>query len=220
MPRVIRRSFFSLPGEACSEAAGKRVGVPGDGYPRGGGTITRVSGIEHTEITAGLWHLRPPREGEAAGLLELAADPGVRRYAPWAAGADTEERAREELRRWAAWEDGAVFSILESATERYAGHVMLLGRVEEGATAEVVCAVAPWARGRGAATTAVRCVTGWAFGALGLARLTLPHPAGEAAACRVAEKNGYALEAVLPAASCDGGVLPHDTHLHVRSAGD
>ncbi|GAA2730149.1 GNAT family N-acetyltransferase [Actinocorallia aurantiaca] len=176
--------------------------------------------IEHTEITAGLWHLRPPRETEAADLLELAADPGVRLYTPKLNGVATEEQAREELRRWAAWEDRITFSILDSTTERYVGHVMVFGLDEVNAAAEIGYRVAPWARGRGAAGTAVRCVTGWAFSVLGLARLTLLHSVGNDASCRVAEKNGYLLEGVQRSQFRGGDGLLHDTHLHARLATD
>lgn len=176
--------------------------------------------IERTEITAGLWHLRPPREGEAADLLELTADPGVRLYTPRLNRMSTEEEARGQLREWAAWEDRAVFSILESTTERYAGHVMVFDLDAENSAAEIGYRVAPWARGRGAATTAVRCVTGWAFGVLGLERITLAHSVGNDASCRVAEKNGYLLEGVHRAAFRGGDGLLHDTHLHARLAAD
>jgi RimJ/RimL family protein N-acetyltransferase len=181
------------------------------------GTSSRT---EHTEITAGLWHLRPPRESEAADLLALAADPGVRLYTPRLNGVATEEDAREQLRLWAAWDDRIVFSILESTTERYAGHVMLFRFDEENRSAEIGYRIAPWTRGRGAASTAVRCVTGWAFATLDLARITLIHSVGNDASCRVAEKNGYLLEGVQRSESRGGDGLLHDTHLHARLATD
>ncbi len=174
--------------------------------------------IEHTEITAGLWHLRPPREAEAAALLELAADPQVRLYTPKLNGLATEEQAREQLRDWAAWDGRAVFSILESSTERYAGHVMVFDFEDAGAGAVIGYRVSPWARGRGAATTAVRCATGWAFAVLGLERLTLAHSVGNDASCRVAEKNGYLLESAPRASFLGGDGLLHDTHVHIRTA--
>ncbi|MEO3783858.1 GNAT family protein [Actinocorallia sp. B10E7] len=176
--------------------------------------------IEHTEITAGLWHLRPPRESEAADLLDLAADPGVRLYTPRLNSVTTEEQAREQLLQWTGWEDRIVFSILESTTERYAGHVMVFDLDEENSAAEIGYRVAPWARGRGAASTAVRCVTGWVFATLGLARLTLIHSVGNDASCRVAEKNGYLLEGVQRSQFRGGDGLLHDTHLHARLATD
>lgn len=193
------------------------------GAPSGRGGMAQspvVDRIEHTEITAGLWHLRPPREAEAADLLDLAADPGVRLYTPKLNGVTTEELARDQLRRWADWDVQATFSILESTTERYAGHIMVFGIDARNASAVIGYRVAPWARGRGAATTAVRCVTGWAFAALGLARLTLGHSVGNEASCRVAEKNGYLLEGVHRSEFRGGDGLLHDTHLHARLATD
>ena len=47
------------------------------------------------------------------------------------------------------------------------------------------------------ATTALLAVTGWAFGELGIERISLPHTVGNDASCRVAEKAGYLLEGVM-----------------------
>ena len=56
--------------------------------------------------------------------------------------------------------------------------------------------VAPTARGRGVATSAVRLLSKWAFTELGLERLQLSLPANVASR-RVAEKAGYHYEGTL-----------------------
>ncbi|GAB2863949.1 hypothetical protein GCM10022221_74990 [Actinocorallia aurea] len=162
-----------------------------------------MGAIEHTEITAGLWHLRPPREAEAADLLALAADPDTARWS--APLPETAEGAAAWLRTQAEWDGRVTFSILESSTERWAGHVGVAGLADGEPV--VLCRVAPWARGRGAATTAIRCVTGWATAMLAPPRLALAHDPADLAACRVAAKTGYALASATPTA-----------HVHVRTA--
>ncbi|WP_170201348.1 GNAT family N-acetyltransferase [Actinocorallia herbida] len=158
--------------------------------------------IEHTEITAGLWHLRPPREAEAGDLLALAEDPDTVRWSPPLPS--TEEGAAAWVRTQAEWDGRVTFSILESSTERWAGHVTVTGL--EGPEPVVLCRVAPWARGRGAATTAVRCLSGWVTAILGTPRLTLVHAPADLAACHVATKTGYPLTSTTPT-----------THLHART---
>ncbi|GGV12620.1 hypothetical protein GCM10010260_59260 [Streptomyces filipinensis] len=73
-------------------------------------------------------------------------------------------------------------------------------------------------RGLGLASRAVEMLTTWAFDTdegEALARLELIHNVGNPASCRVAEKTGYALEAVLPPRP----PCPLEGHLHVRNRG-
>lgn len=72
------------------------------------------------------------------------------------------------------------------------------------------------ARGRGVASGALNAVCEWAFGTLrnpALGRLELIHSVANLASCRVAEKTGFTLSAVLPPLPPD---FPDDGHLHVR----
>jgi RimJ/RimL family protein N-acetyltransferase len=57
--------------------------------------------------------------------------------------------------------------------------------------------LAPWARGRGAATRAVRLLSRWALNGLGLARLALLTDTDHRASQRVAERCGFSREGVL-----------------------
>jgi RimJ/RimL family protein N-acetyltransferase len=68
----------------------------------------------------------------------------------------------------------------------------------------------------GVATQSVVLVSTWAFesfGAAGLQRIELLHQRDNLASCRVAQKSGFALTAVLPA---DPPAFPVDGHLHAR----
>ena len=57
--------------------------------------------------------------------------------------------------------------------------------------------LAPWARGRGAATRSVRLLAGWAFARLGVQRLELTCAPDNVTSVRVAERCGFVREGVL-----------------------
>lgn len=176
--------------------------------------------VDDTEITAGLFHLRPPRESEAAEVLALAKDPDVDFFTQKLRGVTDLELARAECRKWADWTDQVTFSILDSTTEEYLGHVGLFGFDLPNSSAEIGYRVVPAARGRGAATTAVRAVTGWGFAMLALERITLLHIVENEASCRVADKAGYLLEGTLRSEYRAGDGKLHDSHIHARLATD
>lgn len=178
--------------------------------------------IEHVEIAAGSWQLRPPRREEAADALAMLADPLTRQ---WNDAPDVVDlaSAREWCVRGADWSDGshATFSVLDATTGRLAGNVSLWQvDLARSMSAGIGYRTAPWARGRGVATTAVLAVTRWAFGALGVERISLPHTVGNEASCRVAEKAGYRLEGVLRGAWREPDGTRLDDHLHARLATD
>jgi RimJ/RimL family protein N-acetyltransferase len=181
-----------------------------------------VTVIEHVEIAAGVWQLRPPDAREAEEALVMLADPETRR---WNDAADVVDvaTAREWCERGADWSEGAhaTFSVLDATTGRLAGNISLWQiDLERSMSASVGYRVAPWARGRGVATTALLAVTGWAFGGVGVERISLPHTIGNDASCRVAEKAGYRLEGVLRGAWREPDGTRLDDHLHARLSTD
>ncbi|GAB3669680.1 hypothetical protein GCM10027589_37620 [Actinocorallia lasiicapitis] len=176
--------------------------------------------IEHTEITAGLFHLRPPRVTEAAHLLELRDDRDVAVYTPRLNKVADLEGARLMCEKFADWTGKATFSILDATTEDYLGHVMVFGIDREDQVAEVGYRVMPAARGRGAATAAVRAITNWSFAVLEVHRIRLLHATDNPASCRVAEKSGYLHEGTLRSSFVAGDGLRHSEHLHARLATD
>jgi RimJ/RimL family protein N-acetyltransferase len=96
----------------------------------------------------------------------------------------------------------------------------LAPRIErEARTAELGYIVAPAARGRGVATTALRLLTDWAFEKLGALRLELLVGVENHASKRVAERNGYRLEGVLRSLHFKQGVR-EDTEIWSRLPGD
>ena len=178
--------------------------------------------VEQVEIAAGAWQLRPPHPREAEEALAMLAAPLTPRWndAPRVVNLDT---ARQWCEDGADWSHGehATFSVLEATTGRLAGNISLFQLdLERSLSAAVGYRVAPWARGQGLATTALLAVTGWAFGGLGVERISLPHTVGNHASCRVAEKAGYLLEGVMRGAWREPDGTRLDDHLHARLSTD
>ncbi|MEV8632743.1 GNAT family N-acetyltransferase [Streptosporangium sp. NPDC051023] len=168
------------------------------------------------EITAGTLHLRPWNltETDARAAALALRDPEVRRWST-ALPAGADERA------WLAqrvqdWTDGssASFAIADATTGEVLGHIRV--RIL-GGRGEVGYWVLPAVRGRGVATRALGAVGRWAFAFLGLSRLDLRHATGNAASCRVAAKNGFALTRLLSEPSWDEEEGTVEFHLHTLS---
>jgi RimJ/RimL family protein N-acetyltransferase len=96
------------------------------------------------------------------------------------------------------WRDGSRAGF---AIETHDGAFLGLGMVVEieweGRQGEIGYVLSPAARGRGAATRAVRLLTDWCFEQLGFERVELWIDASNAASERVAERAGYVREGVL-----------------------
>ncbi|WP_411081387.1 GNAT family N-acetyltransferase [Streptomyces sp. cmx-18-6] len=106
----------------------------------------------------------------------------------------------------------------DTALHRLVGNVVLKDVASGKPSAEVGYWTTAQARGRGVAPRALATLTAWSFNAFragGLEYLELLHQADNLASCRVAEKNGYLMDRVLPAAP---PLYPLDGHLHIRRA--
>ncbi|WP_261994184.1 GNAT family N-acetyltransferase [Streptomyces sp. t39] len=158
--------------------------------------------------------LRPWTADDAAALASLAGDEELRRWTSHRVDdLDDAERwiaAQEEGRR-----TGARLSFAIDVGGRAVGHIVLKRSAGPGGVAEVGYWTGAPARGRGVASRALEMLTVWAFDpgqGEGHTRLELIHNAGNPASCRVAEKAGYVLRAVLPPRSPQ----PLEGHLHAR----
>ena len=179
-------------------------------------TDAREWWLQPVEIAAGAWQLRPPAWEEAADALPMLTDPLTVLWNPAPSVVDL-RTAQVWCASGASWNPAhATFSVLEATTGRLAGNISLWRIDVDQRSASVGYRTAPWARGRGVATTAVVAVTGWAFGALGIERVELPHAIANPASCRVAEKAGFALEGVLRGGFRAEDGQRHDEHLHAR----
>ncbi len=144
--------------------------------------------------------LRPWRQADVPGLVQAFTDPVLRRFS-WRTAPYTRADARAFLAgQHAARRRGQELSF---ALAEPRDHNVLLGAVWLHAVrpgqgcAAVGYWLTPTARGRGAATQAVRLLARWAFTTLGLARLELTCDPANHASQHVAERCGFTREGLL-----------------------
>jgi RimJ/RimL family protein N-acetyltransferase len=148
-------------------------------------------------LNDGVVLLRPFRGEDVPRIVEACRDPEIPRWTRVPDGY-TEEDGREFLllaEEWWAEGSAATFAVTDAPTADLVGSIGLHGISD--AKAEVGYWVAPWARGRGVATGALRLVAAWGLRELGLARIELLADVGNVASQRVAEKAGFQREGVL-----------------------
>ncbi|CAL9571955.1 GNAT family N-acetyltransferase [Streptomyces griseomycini] len=172
-------------------------------------------------LTTGTLTLRPWAPKDAAALAELYEDEAMRRWAT-APVHDEPSAARWVAEQRRGWETGErlAFAVEETRASdaRPVGNVVLKRPATGSPSAEVGYWTAAHARGRGVAPRALTALSDWAFATFaheGLSRLELLHQVDNAASCRVAEKSGFVLSGLLPAAP---PAFPLDGHRHVRRA--
>jgi RimJ/RimL family protein N-acetyltransferase len=183
------------------------------------GTLT----VQPSAAAPGLL-LRPWTEQDIPAMVAAHRDPVMRHWLRHPV-TTTEEAHRIIQARRADRRAGTGFSfaILEDhadgATGDLVGGVSIRGLASEAASGEVGYWVTAPSRGRGIAPLALSTVCEWAFRlprSRPLEQLELIHDVGNHASCRVADKAGFALSAVLPPLPPE---FPNDGHLHIRSAG-
>ncbi|WP_405163112.1 GNAT family N-acetyltransferase [Nocardia sp. NBC_01499] len=175
--------------------------------------------VPRTEGAAAL-QLRPWRFDDLPSLLAAHRDPGLRR---WLASPLVDET---DARTWMGaqadgWIDATRFSfavVTANDDHSLVGHVVV--KMATPGVAEVGYWTAAHARGRGIAARALDAASRWALAEqdiVQLNRLELLHAQDNHASCRVANKCGYTLRDLLPAAP---PAFPSDGHRHVRKAGE
>ncbi len=146
--------------------------------------------------------LRRPDSGDIAWITAACSDRELSRYAPGIPYPYSESDARaftEHAARGWAEGSGATFVIARAPGGEGLGAIELHLSAPDPGLAEVGYWLRRDARGRGAATTAVRLVAHWAFGELGVKRLSLQTAPENRASQRVAERAGFTREGLLRA---------------------
>lgn len=144
-------------------------------------------------ISAGPLILRPPAERDVEAQVRACADPETVRFLPELPVPYTARDARDYLRTAEAkWRDGGAEFTVTGADGGFLGSIGLRPPDVRG-NVEIGYVVAPWARGRGVATTAARAVTDWAFGH-GVGRVELLAELENLASLRVAYAAGFTQE--------------------------
>ncbi|WP_412541747.1 GNAT family N-acetyltransferase [Longispora sp. K20-0274] len=190
------------------------------GFPVVDGRRTRVFGAPQPVLAEAPVTLRAPDLGDVEGLLAACADPEVVRWT--SVPLNYTRRTAEGFVASAArlWErgDAAIFAVC-GPDGAWAGNMDLRVSATDPAVGDVGFLTAPWARGRGHCTAALRAVTRWAFDELGLTRIEWRAFVGNDGSRRVAEKAGFVIEGV------ERGRLTHrgrrvDTWLGAKLATD
>ena len=136
--------------------------------------------------------LRRHRADDLDGIHEQCQDPETVRFTtvphPYSRQ-DAEDYLALVVREWEA---GATASFAVEVDGRFAGTVDL--RMREGAWTEVGFGLAPWARGRGVTTRALRLALNWGFRELGLVGARWTARVGNDGSRRVAERCGFTVE--------------------------
>lgn len=141
--------------------------------------------------------LRPARPRDADLVLAACQDPDMQRWTtiptPYT---PADARAFVAVVAPAAWAQarGATWVLCRAGQDDYAGAIDLLPVPSDPGRAEVGFGCAPWARGEGLVTAALRLVCRWGFTELGLARIEWRAYLGNTASRRVAEKAGFRYE--------------------------
>ena len=138
-------------------------------------------------LSDGAITLRPLGEDDVPLIYEACQDPMIPRFtrvpSPY-----TMEHAVGALHA-----DGdEIRRAIVDADDRLLGVCGLLRFAPDGRSCEVGYWLAPWGRGRGAATRAVELTCHWGFSALGLERIELHAHTENAASRAVAERAGFA----------------------------
>ena len=144
--------------------------------------------------------LRPWREADVPRMVAAFSDPVMQRFS-WRSTPYTETDAHDYLAEQEQARlrgDELNFALTEPHDQDVLlGSVSLYEvRLEQGGAA-VGYWLGPEARGRGAATHAVRLIARWAFAELGLARLELTCGPDNEASQHVAERCGFSREGLL-----------------------
>lgn len=158
-----------------------------------------MTSLSYPYLADGEIALRGWREADADAQLAGLNDPVFVRFS------DSTELSREQVLRRIAAVDGlreagtaVYFAIVAAADDgEVLGEVSLSGIDDFQRRASVGYWLLPAARGRGAATRAVRLVAGWAFAELRLARLELTCGPDNVGSRQVAERSGFRQEGLL-----------------------
>jgi RimJ/RimL family protein N-acetyltransferase len=128
-------------------------------------------------------------------VLASCRDPEICRWRrrPPADPVEVDAYVRRRARDWDRDERYA-WAVCEPTTGEMRGEVALTALDLPMGTADVTCWALPGARGRGMTTTAVSAVVRFAFGGLGLHRVTYAWAEGNDASERVAAKCGFRIE--------------------------
>jgi RimJ/RimL family protein N-acetyltransferase len=181
-----------------------------------------MSELPRTTITASDLVLRPLLDRDVDDVVAACDDAQTARFLPDLPVPYQRDDALFWMRTIApsVWANGgATFVIADPQTDRLLGSIALAGSRLRGHATSIGYWTAPWARGRGLATSATRTLSTWAF-EQGFGRIELTtHPENEAS-MRVALRSGFEHEGLRRSARPRRGGGWGDTVVWARLAED
>lgn len=139
--------------------------------------------------------LRPLRGGDLDDLAAACADEETQRWTTVPRDYTREDAEKFFSLSAERWKRGThVLYVLADSEDRFSGSVELMLEGRPPGDAEIGFHTAPWARGRGWMTAAVRCLADLGFERLALERIEWNATVGNEASRRVAEKAGFVIE--------------------------
>jgi RimJ/RimL family protein N-acetyltransferase len=150
-------------------------------------------------IADGSIRLRLRADADTPAVIEACRDPEVTRWTR--VPEEYDERAAEdwvsESNRQRARGEGIHLVIADAPSDAFLGSIGIHRINRDEGRCDIGYFLAPWARGRGVMTEAVRLLSGWIFETLPVERIEITIEPGNVASRAVAERAGYELEGVL-----------------------
>ena len=150
-------------------------------------------------IADGSIRLRLRADADTPAVIEACRDPEVVRWTR--VPDDYDERAAEEWvsesNRQRERGDGMHLVIADASSDAFLGSIGIHRINRDEGRCDIGYFLAPWARGRGVMTGAVRLLSRWVFETLPVERIEITIEPGNVASRAVAKRAGYELDGIL-----------------------